>query len=275
MKAECVVAETRKDPLLKKVLDYTKNGWCNNPESEMLPYYQRRLEITIEQGILLWGDRVIIPETLREILLKDIHAEHMGIVRTKQLARLYMWWPRLDAEIEDTIKVCTNCQEHSKNPKSSDVGMWSWPTGPWKRLHIDYAGPEKNGQMYFVVVDAFSKYLEIFPMFKTDTTKTIEKLEHLFSTFGLPENIVSDNDSQFISEEFKKFLLYNDIQHTRTPTKHPATNGLAERYVGYWKESLKKMENISESIQSKIDRFLLTYRATPTHMGKSPSDVFN
>ena len=52
--------------------------------------------------------------------------------------------------------------------------MWSWPTGPLKRIHIDYAGPEKNGQMYFVVVGAFSNYLEIVPMFETDTTKTIE-----------------------------------------------------------------------------------------------------
>ena len=80
---------------------------------------------------MLWGDRVIIPETLREILLKDIHAEHMGIVCTKQLARLYLLWPRLDAEIEDTVKVCTNCQEHSEITKSSDV----WVCGHGQQVH--------------------------------------------------------------------------------------------------------------------------------------------
>ena len=63
-------------------------------------------------------------------------------------------------EIENTITVCMSCQRHSKNPKSTDPGTWSWPSGPWKRLHIDFTGPEHNGQMYFVVVDAFSKYLD-------------------------------------------------------------------------------------------------------------------
>ena len=119
---------------------------------------------------------------------------------------------------------------------------------------IEFAGPETIGQMYFVIVDAYSKYLEIFPMMKTDATRTIEKLRHLFSMFGLPEHIVSDNGPQFISEEFQTFLQKNDIQHTRTAPRHPTTNGQAERYMGYWKESLKKIGDISESIQAKLDR---------------------
>ena len=84
---------------------------------------------------------------------------------------------------------------------------------------------------------------------------------------------MSDNGTQFTSEEFKIFLERNDIQHTRTPINHPATNGLAERYVGHMKEILKKIGKTGESLQSKIDRFLLSYRATPTHMGKSPSEL--
>ena len=273
VKAECVIAETKKDPILSEVIENTKNGWNTNPRNELLPYYQRRFELTIEQGILLWGDRVVIPSSLREILLVDLHSEHMGIVRTKQLARIYLWWPRLDVEIESMIKVCQSCQENAKNPSKSVPGTWSWPSGPWKRLHVDFAGPESNGQMYFVIVDAYSKFLEIFPMIKTDAPRMIEKLRKLFSTFGLPEHIVSDNGPQFVSEEFKKFVNNNDIQHTKTSPKHPATNGLAERYVGYWKDSLKKMGDTADPLQSKLDRFLITYRATPTHMGKSPSEL--
>ena len=259
--AECVEAEIRKDITLSQVLKCTRDGWDNNPSEDMLPYFQRRYEITIENNILLWGERVIIPQILREILLKDLHAEHLGIVRSKQLARMYVWWPRLDKDIEGMVKACLSCQQHSKNPKSDTTGTWSWPTSPWKRIHIDFAGPESNGQMYLVIVDAFSKYLEIYPMTKTDTPRTIEKLRHLFSSFGLPEHIVTDNGPQFISEDFKTFLQYNDIQHTRTAPKHPATNGLAERYVGYFKESLRKMGDRSESLHAKLDRFLFTYRA--------------
>ena len=111
------------------------------------------------------------------------------------------------------VKVCPRCQEYAKTPKKSPPGTWSWPAGPWKRLYIYFAGPETNGQMYFVIVDAYSKYLEIFPMMKTDATRKIEKLRHLFSTFGLPEHIVIDNGPQIISEEFQTFLQKNDIQH--------------------------------------------------------------
>ena len=83
-----------------------------------------------------------------------------------------------------------------------------------------------------------------------------------------------DNGPQFTSEIFKIFLNNNDIQHTKTALGYPATNGLAERYVGYWKEMLKKMGDTNESLQSKLDRFLLTYRATPTQAtGKSPSEL--
>ena len=122
-------------------------------------------------------------------------------------------------------------------------------------------------------MDAYFKYLEIFPVKKADTKTTIEKLRHLCSTFGLPEHLVSDNGSQFISEEFKMFLKYNVIQHTKTSPGHPATNGLAERYVGHFKDAMKKMSDKVETIQEKLDRFLLTYRVTPTKIGKSSAEL--
>ena len=78
-------------------------------------------------------------------------------------------------------------------------------------------------------------------MRRIDCAKTVEKLSKLFSIFGYPEHIVTDNGTQFTSEEFKSYLDKNDIQHTRTPTNHPATNGLAERYVGHMKEIMLKI----------------------------------
>ena len=86
---------------------------------------------------------------------------------------------------------------------------------------------------------------------------------------------MSDNGSQFISEEFKIFLKYNAIQHAKTPPGHPATDGLAEKYVGHFKDAMKKMSDKVETIEEKLDRFLLTYRVTPTHIGKSPGRIIN
>ena len=127
--------------------------------------------------------------------------------------------------------------------------------------------------MFLVVVDAYSKFLEIVPMTHATSTNTITALRHVFSDFGLPELLVTDNGTQFTSDEFQKFLRENDILHTLTAPGHPATNGLAERYVGEFKDKLGKIGDTGKSVQTKLDRFLLTYRATPNTLGKSPSEL--
>ena len=127
--------------------------------------------------------------------------------------------------------------------------------------------------MFLVVVDAYSKFFEIVPMTHATSTNTITALRHIFSYFGLPEHLVTDNGTQFTSDEFQKFLKENDIPHTLTVPGHPAANGLAERYVDEFKDKLGKIGDTGESVQTKLDRFFLTYTATPTTLGKSPSEL--
>ena len=105
------------------------------------------------------------------------------------------------------------------------------------------------------------------------STNTITALRHIFSYFGLPEHMVTDNGTQSTSDEFQKFLRENDILHTLIAPGHPAANGLAERYVGEFKDKLGRIGDTGESVRTKLDRFLLTYRATPTTLGKSPSEL--
>ena len=105
------------------------------------------------------------------------------------------------------------------------------------------------------------------PTSHATTANTNAALRHVFSYFGLPEHLVTDNGTQFTSAEFQKFLRDNDIQHTLTATGHPATNGLAEPYVEESKDKLSKIRDTGESVQTKLDRVLLTYRATPTSLG--------
>ncbi|KXJ10636.1 Uncharacterized protein K02A2.6 [Exaiptasia diaphana] len=104
--------------------------------------------------------------------------------------------------------------------------------GPWKRLHVDYAGPYM-GSMFLVVIDSYSKWLEVLPVKSTNSKATISHLEKLFTNFGPPKHIVSDNGPQFASNEFGDFLKKHGIRHTLTPLRHPASNGMAERYVRF------------------------------------------
>ncbi len=107
-------------------------------------------------------------------------------------------------------------------------------------------------------------------MDSTTSTKTIQVLRTLFSRYGLPEVLVSDNGPQFTSEEFQKFLKANGVKHARSSPFHPATNGLAERMVQTVKRALRCSKG-STSIQQRLDTFLLAYRNTPHTTTKESS----
>ena len=107
---------TRADPVLSRVVEYTMTGWADDENPAIQTYYQRRNELTVEDGCLLWGIRVIIPGSLRERVLQELHEGHPGNVRMKSLARLHVWWPKLDQSIASVVRDCakfqSNCKSH-------------------------------------------------------------------------------------------------------------------------------------------------------------------
>ncbi|CAB4033162.1 hypothetical protein ETSY2_42270 [Paramuricea clavata] len=195
---------TRRDPVLSKVHQCALGNWPNItcPSKELQPYFNRRTEISQPDGCLLWGTRVIVPPKGRAQVLAVLHEAHPGISRTKSLALSYVWWPGLDQEIEEQVKQCGRCQQNQKTPAEAPLHPWEWPGQPWSRVHIDYAGPYK-GEMFFVLIDAYSKWLEIHVMKSTTSTATIEKLREIFATHGLPKTVVSDSGTNFSSGEFE------------------------------------------------------------------------
>lgn len=191
----------------------------------------------------------------------------------KSIARSFVWWPKMDQDIEKLCFTCSDCQRHSNMPKSAPVHPWDWPKEPWDRLHIDFAGPFMNS-MFLLIIDAHSKWVEIFPMNSTTTTNTIEKLRILFSQLGLPKVIVSDNGPQFVSEEFHLFLTQNGIKHITSAPYHPRTNGQAERLIQVFKQAMKSAKKSCGSIQQKLSTFLFRYRTTPHSLtNKTPAKL--
>ncbi|GJQ76464.1 hypothetical protein Trydic_g2177 [Trypoxylus dichotomus] len=98
-------SQTHNDPTLSKVKHYVLNGWPKiNMNEELYAYFVRRNELTIEQNCIMWGYRIIIPLKLRDMLLREVHSIHLGIVKAKMLARSFFWWPKLDQELEGMIE---------------------------------------------------------------------------------------------------------------------------------------------------------------------------
>ena len=159
-----------------------------------------------------------------------LHEAHPGIVRMKSLARGYMWWHGMDKEIELSVKECPTCQSTRKMPPTAPLHPWARPSKPWSRVHVDYAGP-LEGKMFLLIVDAYSKWMEVHATSSSTSTTTIELLGKSFASLGLPEVLVSDNATRFTNEEFAVFVKKNGIRHIRSPPYHPSSNGLAERAV--------------------------------------------
>ena len=84
------------------------------------------------------GLRVMVPEQLRNKVLKELHQNHSGISRMKSLSRIHMWFPNIDHEIENIVKLCQSCEKVPNEPKKSQPHPWDWPTNPIDRVHIDY-----------------------------------------------------------------------------------------------------------------------------------------
>ncbi|RXN16207.1 putative protein K02A2.6-like protein [Labeo rohita] len=223
--------DIRRETILATVVEMVLKGTqaiSLTDNNELSPFISKRSELSVQHGCLMRGMRVVVPHKLRKRVLEELHTGHPGIVRMKAIARSYVWWPGLDADIELQVKMCQSCQQIQKMPSQAPLHPWEWPSKPWERIHVDFAGP-CEGHMYLVVVDAHSKWPEVQVMTSATAEKTIEVLRNLFSHYGLPEVLVSDNGPQFVSQEFANFLKANHVKHIRSAPYHPAMNGQAER----------------------------------------------
>eukprot|EP00106_Octopus_bimaculoides_P012714 XP_014780156.1 PREDICTED: uncharacterized protein K02A2.6-like [Octopus bimaculoides] len=141
----------------------------------------------------------------------------------KALMRSYVYWLNMDQDIEKLVKACRGCALAAKAPP---VKIQPWPN-TWLRLHIDFAGL-LNGEYYLIDVDNYTKWPEICKCGKAASKVTMEFLDELFVQYGIPDTIVSDNETQFTSKEFKNFCKMHAMEHITTPPFHPR---LAERFV--------------------------------------------
>ena len=206
--------ETRQDSVLSKVVTYVQTGWPAAVSPELKPFKSRETELGLEGGCLMWGSRVVIPTKLHAIVLDSLHESHPGISRMKSIARSYVWWNGMDKAIENVAQACLPCQAVKASPPVAPLHPWLWPNSPWTRIHMDFAGPFQ-GRMFFIVVDAHSKWPEVVEMTTTTTANTLKALRKMFAQYGLPEQMVSDNGPQFVSAELATFAKKNGIKHIR------------------------------------------------------------
>lgn len=255
---------TEDDKELRSVADFVITGWPRREEAvpaSLLPYYQVRSELSVVDGLLIFRDRIVIPTTLRSEMLSRLHESHQHISKTRERANGAIWWPGISKDIRTLVETCQVCLQRRPTQREQPLRPIPLPGRPWAQLGMDLF--EFNRKSFLVVVDYYSRWIEMKQLTDTTSSTVINKLKAIFITFGIPDILVSDNGSQFVSQEFRDFAkTWGFSQRTTNPYKSQE-NGMAERAVKTCKELLKVKDP---------GLGLLNYRATPhSATGVSPA----
>ena len=219
-------SETSKDVTLVKLLVEIQSG---NWSHDLKPYNRMKEELSVFEGAILRGNRIVVPQSLRKQILKLAHETHQGIVKMKQFLRARFFWPGMDEAVETMIKNCQACVVNQPLNKYTPLQPTPLPRGPWVKGAVDLVGPV-DGKFILTYIDYYSSYPEAYILKEITSREVIKALTDIFARFGFPEEIVSDNGKQFVSEEFEAFLQARGIKHIRVSPYYARSNGKLERF---------------------------------------------
>lgn len=261
---------TQEDDDLKVVYEYCKEGWPDKlkyESSNLKTYFKIKNDLYVECGLVMLNDKIVVPTSLRKEMLTLIHEGHFGMEKCKSRARESLYWPGMSRDIEIMVSKCEVCEKFGKANTKEPLIPHSIPSRPFEKIGIDIL--EFRNVNYLIIMDYYSKWLEIEKLSSKNITEIKQRLKILFSRFGIPSEIVSDN-SPFNSYEFKEFAREWDFECIFVSPRYPQSNGMAEKAVGISKSILKKsFEDREEYILG-----LMAYRNTPiSGINLSPSQI--
>lgn len=255
---------TLSDETCSKLTTFCMDGWPDKGklDRETRKFWPDRNEITFHDGLLLKGPRLIIPKLMRQEVLNKLHESHQGITKCRRLAQQTVWWPGLSARIEEIIMSCEKCAIHRQDHAEPLIST-EFPDRPWQKVGADLM--ELDGEVYLVLVDYFSRYVELAKLKSSTASEVIYHVEQIFSRHGIPEIVYSDNGPCFAAEAFAIFSDQYGFTHITSSPRFPQSNGQAENAVQKVKMMLGKCTNPNMA--------LLMYRSTPLRNGFSPSEL--
>ena len=262
---------TSTDTELQSLLHVIQNGWPDHknqlPEN-LKPYFALRDTLSCEAGIVLKGERVVIPQSQRNTILHQLHAAHLGAESMIRRARATVFWLGLNKDLKQMANNCYICQEHKPSNQREPLIQHNDGHYPWEKCGVDLC--ECNGKMYLICVDYYSNFIEIDVMYSTTAQNIVYALKKNFARFGIPKMVVSDCGPQFTSDCFQSFCKSWCIKHVTSSPGHQRENGRAEAAVKSAKYMLRK--TASENTDQYLA--LLEMRNTPRQdVNCSPAEL--
>ena len=280
MTPEEVAEATANDPTLRTVMkaiqsdrwyeERVKANLALNTLYKTLYSCKDELTLAHNNSVILKGNRIVLPESLQQQAVELAHTGHQGITKTLKLLKEKVWFCGMIKLVEDTVKNCMQCQVSTPSTKREPLNMSELPDGPWLELSADF-GQVAPGMYILVVQDEYSRYVVVDTLTSLTAKSVIPRFDKIFSEFGLPATVKTDNGPPFNSEEFSKYLHFMGVKHRKITPLWPRANAETERFMRTVKKVIRGKPN---NWKQEMNKLLLSYRATPhTTTGIAPATV--
>ena len=258
---EAIRTATEADQVMTALEQIILQGW---PEERsrlsplVHPYFAMRDQLSVYDGIVFRGERVVVPVSQRSILKERIHSSHLGIDGCLRRAKECLFWPNMTGYIRDYISACDVCRTYETANQRETLMSHDIPDRPLAKIGTDLFS--NNGKDYLVTVDYYINFWEVDYLADTGAQTIIGKLKAHCARHGIPDTVVSDNGPQYSCQAFARFCESWDITHLTSSPYTSKANGKEESAVKTCKQIMRKC------IDSGSDPLLviLDHRNTPS-----------
>ena len=255
---------TKSDVHLQAALSSLKTGKWEESDNVMRSLFSVRNELSDANGILLRGQRIVCPESLQLKMIGLAHKGHQGIVRTLDRLNTKVWWPRMSYQVKQYVQQCLPCQvtNSSNSPSATTCRPNPAASRAWQKISMDLCGPLPSGESFLVIIDLFSRFPEVHILKRTTSNAIIPYVRQAFARYGIPEEVLSDNGTQFVSTEFEQFLHSYGVRHRKSIPCWPQANGEVERFNRTMMKVVRAAHVEGRDRVEALDEWLMAYRHT-------------
>ena len=273
---ETIAEETKRDRVLTQLSQAIREDFSGKYPL-ISDFHKYRESLYLQDDVILYCDRVVIPTVLRPTVLNSLHSAHQGTTSMQLRAQSIVFWPGMTNDIITRRKRCVECNKNAPSQAALPSEPATSPSTPFQHIFADFF--EFGGRRYLVAGDRLSGFTEVF-FTPTGTTNSgahglIQCLRKWFQTFGVPEELSSDGGPEFTADATRSFLKQWKVRHRVSSAYHPKSNGRAEVAVKTVKRLMRS--NVAPSGSLNTDKFLtamLQLRNTPDpDCGVSPAEI--
>lgn len=213
---------TESDATLRELKTTIRRGWPATKaevSANISGYFTFRDELSLQNGLVFKGERLVIPMSVKADMLAKIHRSHIGIQGCLRRAREVVYWPGMSKDVEDYVAKCTVCNSQPVEQGKEPMICHELPSRPWEKIAVDLF--YLNGTDFMVTVDYYSSFFEVDRMTSKTADDVVKKLKAHLARHGIPDQFVSVNGQPFSSANFQQFADTYGFEHIKSSPTYP------------------------------------------------------